>query len=148
MSARLLARRQRLVRVREAQHAMAVAETVRARDEADTIANNARRVSRVRAELFEVERTQMGGTFASYRELAERLERAGKQLEGALYDANRVIGQKQVRQVEASREEEIARRLKERIHARIEDEREARIAAIPRQRLPRQGQPGQSEDKT
>ena len=148
MSARLLARRQRLVRVREAQHAMAVAETVRARDEADTIANNARRVSRVRAELFEVERTQMGGTFASYRELAERLERAGKQLEGALYDANRVIGQKQVRQVEASREEEIARRLKERIHAQIEDEREARIAAIPRQRLPRQSQPGQSEDKT
>ncbi len=133
MSGKLLARRQRHVRVREAQHAMAVAETVRAREEANSIASNAQRLARVRAELFKAD-PQMGGTFAAYRELADRLERAGKQLEGALYDANKVIDQKQDQQLVANRDKEIAVRLKERTHAQVEEQREARIAAIPRYR--------------
>lgn len=133
MTPRLLARRQRLVRVREAQHRLAVAETARAQDEASAIADNARRLERVRAELFRAE-PQMGGTFAAYRELADRLERAGKQLEGALYDANKVIGQKQVQQMATNRDKEIAERLKDRTRERLAQGEEARLAALPRRR--------------
>lgn len=139
MSGRLLARRQRLVRVRHAQHALAVAETLRAQEEANAITRNAQRVARVRSELFAADPVQLGATFAAHRELADRLERAGKQLEGALYDANRAIDHRQEKQVEASREKEIAQRLRERTFADIEAEREARIAAIPRSRLALRG---------
>lgn len=140
MTGKLLARRQRLLRVRQAQHALAIAETVRAKDEANSIANNASRLARVRAELFKTDTKQMGGSFASYRELADRLERAGRQLEGALYDANKVIDEKQVRQLEANRDKEIAQRLKERTRAQVEEQREARIAAIPRYRNMQMGE--------
>lgn len=133
MTAKLVSRRQRLVRVREAQHALAVAETVRAQEEAASISNNRARVARVRSELFTAG-PQLGVTFAAYRELADRLERAGRQLEGALYDANKVIDLKQDRQIAANREKEIAQRLKERAHESLEEQREARIAAIPRYR--------------
>ena len=134
MTAKLVSRRQRIVRVREVQHATAVAETVRARDEADSIASNARRIARVRSDLFKTG-PQMGGIFSACRELADRLERAGKQLEGALYDANKVIDEKQGIQVVANREKEIAQRLKDRAHERLEEQREARLAAIPRYRM-------------
>jgi hypothetical protein len=133
LSSKLLSKRQRIVRVREVQHAAAVADTVRARDEADSIASNAQRVARVRSDLFK-EGPQMGVTFAAYRELADRLERAGKQLEGALYDANKVIDHKQGLQIAANRDKEIAQRLKDRAHERLEEQREARLAAIPRYR--------------
>lgn len=133
MTAKLLSRRQRVLRVRQSQHLLAVTETVRARDEANSIASNAERLARVRAELFTAE-PQMGGTFAAYRELADRLERAGKRLEGALYDAEKVIDEKRGLEVAANREKEIAQRLKERAHERLEEQREARLAAIPRYR--------------
>ncbi len=133
MSAKLLARRKRLARVRDAQHTLAVAETARAQAEASAISDNAKRLEKVRAELFKAD-PQLGSTFASYRELADRLEKAGKQLEGALYDANKVIDQKQVQQRAANRDKEIAERLRERAHERHEDEQEARIAALPRRR--------------
>lgn len=134
MTAKLVNRRHRLLRVREAQHVLAVAETVRAQEEAASIANNRTRLERVRAELFNTDQSQLGATFAAYRELAERLERAGKQLEGALYDANKVIDEKQDLQVAANRQREIAQRLKERAHEKLEELREARIAAIPHYR--------------
>ncbi|MGD9811274.1 MAG: hypothetical protein AB7U35_08070 [Sphingobium sp.] len=133
MTAKLLSRRQRVLRVRQSQHLLAVTETVRARDEANSIASNAERLARVRAELFTAE-PQMGGTFAAYRELADRLERAGKRLEGALYDAEKVIDEKRGLEVAANREKEIAQRLMERAHERLEEQREARLAAIPRYR--------------
>lgn len=147
MSGKLVSRRQRLVRVREVQHAMAVAETVRARDEANSIENNARRLERVRAELFKSDSSILGGNFAAYREMADRLERAGKQLEGALYDARKVIDYKQEQQVVASREKEIAERLREQATARAEAQREARIAAIPPHKLLRMRMMAQSGEK-
>ena len=100
---KLVMRRARLVRVREVQHTMAVAETVRAHDDANSIANNAQRLSKVRDELFKSDTNILGKNFAAYREMADRLERAGRQLEGALYDARKVINHKQEKQVEASR---------------------------------------------
>jgi hypothetical protein len=51
----LVSRRQRVLRVRHVQHAMAVAETARARDEADGLARNIDRLNKVRGELFETE---------------------------------------------------------------------------------------------
>ena len=138
MSRKLVGRRQRLVRVREAQHAMAVAETVRAQEDANSIAHNAQRLARVRTELFKADSRQMGGTFAAYRELADRLERAGRQLDGALYDARKLVVEKQDRQVAANRDKEIAVRLKDRAHADAEQRQEARLAAIPRYRAMQQ----------
>lgn len=134
MTRKLVARRHRLVRVREAQHALAVAETVRAQEEANSIANNAQRLARVRAELFLAESRQMGGTFAAYRELADRLERAGRQLDGALYDARKIVDAKQDVQVVTNRDREIAVRLKDRARADAEQQQEDRLAAIPRYR--------------
>ena len=133
MSGKLVTRRQRLVRVREAQHAMAVADTARAQQEANSIADNAQRLARVRAELFKAD-PQMGGVFAAYRELADRLEQAGRQLDGALYDARKLIVEKQDMQVAANRDKEMAVRLKDRAHADAEERREARLASIPRHR--------------
>jgi flagellar biosynthesis chaperone FliJ len=130
----LLDRRHRVVRVRHVQHAMAVAETVRAQDEANAIAHNAARISRVRAELFQSESLGTGASFAAYRELASRLEQAGRQLDGALYDARRKVDEKQGKTVEANREREIAERLKDRARAAHEDHLEARLAALPRYR--------------
>ncbi|MPT49284.1 MAG: hypothetical protein E2598_12855 [Sphingobium sp.] len=141
MSRRLVTRRQRLVRVREAQHAMAIAETIRAKDVVQSLSDNAARVARVRGELFEAQVAQMGGSFAAHRELADRLEKAGKQLEGAIYDAHKVVNQKQDMQVSANRDREIALRLKDRARALQEAQMEARIAAITRyRRMKQQGE--------
>lgn len=140
MSDKLLNRRKRLVRVRQAQHAMAVAETLEAKEQVQALNDNARRLAQVRDELFKTDSTQLGGNFAAYREMADRLERAGKQLEGAIYDANKKVDDKQAHQLEANRDKEIAQRLKERTFAEVEEQREARIAAIPRARnLPLRG---------
>lgn len=131
---RLLTRRSRLARVRHVQHALAVADALRAKEEADSIANNAERLARVRAELFQGQGVALGGNFAAYRELAERLERAGRQLDGALYDANRKVNEKQDLRVAANREKEIAERLKERARVEADEHLEARLAALPRYR--------------
>lgn len=147
MSGKLVSRRQRLVRVRHVQHALAVAETIQAQDAADSIENNAKRLERVRADLFKSDSNILGGNFAAYREMADRLERAGRQLEGALYDARKVIDHKQEMQVEASREKEIAERLREQASARVEAEREARIAAVPPHKLLRMRMMAQSGEK-
>ncbi len=129
-----LARRHRVLRARHAQHAMAVAETVRAQDEANAIMSNAERLQRVRGELFEGDTLSSGASFAAYRELAGRLEHAGRQLDGALYDARRKVAQKEELRVEASREREIAERLKDKARIALDAHREARLAALPRYR--------------
>jgi len=134
MSRKLIARRKRLVRVREAQHAMAVADTVRAEEQVSSLSNNVRRLERVRSELFEDRSMQLGGSLAAARELATRLEQAGRQLDGALYDARKIVVQKQHRQTETNREKEIALRLEDRAQRANEQALEARLAAIPRYR--------------
>lgn len=130
----LLDRRRRVVRVRHVQHALAAAETVRAQDEANAIEHNAARLIRVREDLYRSENLGSGASFAAYRELASRLEQAGRQLDGALYDARRKVDEKQGRTVEASREREIAERLKDRARAALDEHAEARAAALPRYR--------------
>lgn len=131
-----LDRRHRILRVRHVQHAQAVAETVRAQDAADSIRGNAERLNRIRGELLDDGGLSTGASFAAYRELAGRLESAGRQLDGALYDARRKVAHKEGLRVEASREKEIAERLKERARVALEERREARLAALPRHRRP------------
>jgi len=141
MTRKLVSRRHRLVRVREAQHVLAIAETARAQSDANSIAHNVQRLARVRTELFKADARQMGGTFAAYRELADRLEQAGRQLDGALYDARKLVDEKQGRQVAANRDREIAVRLKDRAHADAEERQEAKLTAVPRHRtIQRRGQ--------
>lgn len=128
---RLLARRGRLLRVRHVQHMLAVAETVQARDEAAQIEGNARRLALVREELFGRPGPTIGGTLAAHRELADRLERAGRQLDGALYDARRRVDEKDAQRIVADREREIAERLKDKARRAADDRAEARVAALP-----------------
>ncbi len=128
---RLVQRRGRLVRVRHVQHVLAVGEAAKARDAAAEIANNAERLARVREELFGEPRQTIGGALAAQRELADRLEKAGRQLDGALYDAKRRIATKEAAAIAADREREIAERLKDKARAAAEDLAEARIAALP-----------------
>jgi hypothetical protein len=130
----LVGRRQRVLRVRHVQHAMAVAETARARDEASALANNIDRLNKVRSELFETEGMASGASFAAMQELATRLEQAGRQLDGALYDAKRNVEAKEGMTLAANREKEIATRLKDRARANLEEWRENKLAALPRYR--------------
>lgn len=130
----LVSRRRRVGRVRHVQHAMAVAETARARDEADGIARNAERLHRVRGDLFHIEGQATGASFAAMQELAGRLEQAGRQLDGALYDARRKVEQKEELRLVANREKEIAVKLQDRARAALEEWRENRLAALPRYR--------------
>lgn len=131
---RLIAARKRLLRVRDVQYNQAVVALTNAHDEANHIANNARRIAMVRDELCGQGGGTFGGVFAARRELAERLERAGRQLDGALYDARRRIDQRDAERVTANREREIAERLKEKAKAVRETQRESRLAALPRYR--------------
>ncbi|MBU0555168.1 MAG: hypothetical protein KKD64_07780 [Alphaproteobacteria bacterium] len=131
---RLIAARKRLLRVRDVQHNQAVVALTQAQDEASQIATNARRLAEVREELCGQAGQQPGGIFAARRELASRLERAGRQLDGALYDAHRRIDERDAERVVADREREIAERLKEKAKAAREAQREARLAAQPRVR--------------
>lgn len=128
---RLVARRNRLVRVRHVQHMLAVADTLAAQQEVDAIARNADRLARVRSDLFANPGLSSGGSFGAYRELADRLEQAGRQLDGALYDARARARAKADARMSANREKEIVERLRDRALAQAEDHREARIAAIP-----------------
>ncbi|MFC3442660.1 hypothetical protein ACFOKF_15905 [Sphingobium rhizovicinum] len=130
----LVNRRQRVLRVRHVQHAMAVAETARARDAADGIAHNIERLRKVRGELFGGEGLANGASFAAMQELATRLEQAGRQLDGALYDARRNVEAKEGLTIAANREKEIATRLKDRARADMEEWRENKLAALPRYR--------------
>jgi len=137
----LVGRRQRVLRVRHVQHAMAVAETARARDEAAGIAHNIERLARVRTDLFGTEGLASGASFAAMQELATRLEQAGRQLDGALYDANRKVETKEGLTLAANREKEIATRLKDRARADLEEWRENKLAALPRyRRMQRSGE--------
>ncbi|MGC4251179.1 MAG: hypothetical protein QM605_06810 [Sphingobium sp.] len=136
----LVARRHRVLRVRHVQHAMAAAETARARDEAEGIALNAERLRRVRSDLFQVEGSANGASFAAMQELASRLEQAGRQLDGALYDARRKVEAKESLSLAANRDKEIATRLKDRAKADLEEWRESRLVALPRyRRMQRRG---------
>ncbi|NWK97108.1 hypothetical protein DM806_15815 [Sphingobium lactosutens] len=130
----LVNRRQRVLRVRAVQHSMAVAETARARDEANGIAHNLERLRKVRGELFGGEGMATGASFAAMQELATRLEQASRQLDGALYDAQRNVEAKEGLTVAANREKEIASRLKDRARADLEEWRENKLAALPRYR--------------
>lgn len=128
---RLVSRRQRLLRVRHVQHSMAVADAMAARDAAAQIENNARRLAKVREELFGTARSTDGATLAAQRELADRLEKAGRQLDGALYDAQQRIDQRDAARIVADREREIAERLKDKARRAADERAEARIAALP-----------------
>ncbi|MET0239018.1 MAG: hypothetical protein ABW184_03890 [Sphingobium sp.] len=128
---RLVKKRDRLLRVRHVQHLLAVVETSKARDEAANIEMNAERLAMMRGELFSGDGTVNGATLSAQRELAARLEQAGRQLDGALYDAKRRIEQKQALVIAADREREIAERLKDKARRAADDRLEARIAAIP-----------------
>lgn len=128
---RAIAARKRLLRVRHVQHSQAVGAVMKARDEASQIEDNARRIAMVREELFGGDEVQTGAILAAKRELAARLERAGRQLDGALYDANRRIDQRDAERIVADRDREIAERLKDKAHAAREAQREARLAALP-----------------
>ncbi|HEX7743446.1 MAG TPA: hypothetical protein VF442_13610 [Sphingobium sp.] len=130
----LIARRQRLLRVRHVQHAMAAGETARARDEAEGIARNAERLHKVRGDLFASQGTATGASFAAMQELAGRLEQAGRQLDGALYDARRKVEAKEGLSLAANRDREIALKLKDRARADMEEWRENKLAALPRYR--------------
>ena len=126
--------RQRILRVRHVQHAMAVAETARARDEADGIERNADRLRKVRSDLFSDPGMATGANFAAMQELAGRLEQAGRQLDGALYDARRKVEVKEGLSQVANRDREIAEKLKDRARADLEEWRENKLAALPRYR--------------
>ena len=126
--------RQRVLRVRHVQHAMAVAETARARDEADGIERNADRLRKVRSDLFSNPGMATGANFAAMQELAGRLEQAGRQLDGALYDARRKVEMKEGVTLAANRDREIAEKLKDRARADLEEWRENKLAALPRYR--------------
>lgn len=137
----LVGRRQRVLRVRHVQHAMAVADTARARDEAAGIASNIERLARVRNELFCAQGMANGASFAAMQELATRLEQAGRQLDGALYDAKKKVEAKEGLTLVANREKEIATRLKDRARADLEEWRENKLAALPRyRRMQRSGE--------
>lgn len=137
----LVGRRQRVLRVRHVQHGMAVAEAARARDEAAGIAHNIERLARVRSDLFGTQGLATGASFAAMQELATRLEQAGRQLDGALYDANRKVETKEGLTLAANREKEIATRLKDRARAELEEWRENKLAALPRyRRMQRSGE--------
>ena len=126
--------RQRVLRVRHVQHAMAMAETARARDEADGIERNAERLRKVRGDLFSNQGMAIGANFAAMQELAGRLEQAGRQLDGALYDARRKVEMKEGLSQVANRDREIAEKLKDRARADLEEWRETKLAALPRYR--------------
>jgi len=129
-----------VLRVRHVQHAMAAAETARARDEAEGIAHNAERLRRVRSDLFQTEGAANGASFAAMQELAGRLEQAGRQLDGALYDARRKVEVKENLSLSANRDKEIATRLKDRARADLDEWRENRLAALPSyRRMQRRG---------
>src|SRR3546814_4145091 len=69
-------------------------------------------------------------------ELAGRLEQAGRQLDGALYDARRKVEAKEGLSLAANRDREIAVKLKDRARADLEEWRENKLAALDRKSTP------------
>ncbi len=128
---RLINSRKRLLRVRDVQHTQSVAAAVAAREEAAQIEDSARRIAKVRSELFDQLGDTTGANLANQRELASRLERAGRQLDGALYDANRRVDARDAERVASNRDREIAERLKDKAQAAREALREKRLQALP-----------------
>jgi Sec-independent protein translocase protein TatA len=64
--------------------------------------------------------------------LAGRLEQAGRQLDGAIYDAQRRVEQREVELQLANRDKEIAERLKEKAARALAEQMEARLQSLPR----------------
>src|SRR3546814_10207200 len=91
----LIAKRERIVRARRVQHLLATVESARAQNEAMALEQNAQRVRMVRDELFEVGAITSGAALESHRDLAGRLEQAGRQLDGAIYDAHKRVERKE-----------------------------------------------------
>jgi hypothetical protein len=129
---RVIAKRERVVRARRVQHLLASVETARARNETLALQDNAQRVRNVRAELFAANQVTLGAQLASHRELAGRLEQAGRQLDGAIYDAQRRVEQREVELQLANRDKEIAERLKEKAARALAEQMEARLQSLPR----------------
>ena len=129
---RVIAKRERVVRARRVQHLLASVETARARNETLALQDNAQRVRNVRAELFATNEVTLGAQLASHRELAGRLEQAGRQLDGAIYDAQRRVEQREVELQLANRDKEIAERLKEKAARALAEQMEARLHSLPR----------------
>ena len=103
-------------------------------DEAEGIARNVERLRNVRNDLFTGQGVATGANFAAMQELAGRLEQAGRQLDGALYDARRKVEVKEGLSLAANRDREIAMKLKDRARADLEEWRENKLAALPRYR--------------
>ncbi|MBK5264896.1 MAG: hypothetical protein JJE34_06640 [Alphaproteobacteria bacterium] len=129
---RLIAKRERIVRARRVQHVLASVKTTRAQNEALALEDNAQRVRSVRAELFDVGKITSGAALASHRELAGRLEQAGRQLDGAIYDAHKRVEQREGERQLANRDQEIAERLKEKAARAAAEQMEARLQSLPR----------------
>jgi len=129
---KLVSRRNRVLRVRHVQHQQALAETVAARDAQRSLENNAERIRAIRGELFDGDGVVDGASLAARRELASRLDQAGRQLEGAIYDARRKVDQKEGLRLIANREREIADKLKARAIRAREEYRERQIQKLPR----------------
>lgn len=129
---KLVSRRNRVLRVRHVQHQQALAETVAARDAQRSLESNAERIRTIRGELFDGEGVVDGASLAARRELASRLDQAGRQLEGAIYDARRKVDQKEGLRLIANREREIADKLKARAIRAREEYRERQIQKLPR----------------
>ena len=128
---KLVDRRNRVLRARLVQHQLALAEAIRARDEVRNLETNADRLAKVREDLFDNGGLTDGGSFASYRELADRLERAGRQLAGAVYDAKKRADRSEDVALTANREREIAERLKDRAVDALDAHLELRLQALP-----------------
>jgi RNA 3'-terminal phosphate cyclase len=88
----------------------------------------------VRGDLFSNPGMATGANFAAMQELAGRLEQAGRQLDGALYDARRKVEVKEGLSLVTNRDREIAEKLKDRARAHLEEWRENKLAALPRYR--------------
>lgn len=128
----LVGKRERIVRTRRVQHLMATVEAARAQNEVMALEDNAVRLRNVRAELYATDQVTSGAQLASYRELAGRLEQAGRQLDGAIYDANKRVEQKNVERQLADRDREIAERLKDKAARALAEQMEARLQSLPR----------------
>lgn len=129
---RMIAKRERVVRARRVQHLLASVEAARAQNEVSALEDNAQRVSKVRAELYTTHGITSGAQLGSYRELAGRLEQAGRQLDGAIYDANKRVDQRNAERQLADRDREIAERLKDKAARAMAEQMEARLQALPR----------------
>lgn len=128
----VMAKRERIVRARRVQHLLASVEATRAHNEVLALEDNAERVSKVRSELYGADLVTSGAQLASHRELADRLEQAGRHLDGAIYDANKRVEQRNAERQLADRDREIAERLKAKAARALAEQMEARLQSLPR----------------